>query len=348
MLVDNLDDGELRDLLRRVEDLERGTPLNNAAIGRSGLTVYDGGVITIENGGLSITGTAEVIGQLIGSGALTWTGEVGFTGQTNLDGPTKIDGDTTINGDVDMTGIITITGPMNVLGDVDITKTLDITGLVRLFDSMTVETGGKITVGGMTLSKTTVGGGIAFSNGGVVAAEGGSVAMYSGTGYVGASTAYATLTYGVNNVTVNDSRTTVVGNLHVTGTSSAEGAKTFRINHPTKPGRLLLHGATESPVSGIEYWGEGVLDAGGEGRIDLPDYFDALAKPEGRMALVTGRGFAADWSDIDLDTFTVAGKPHGKFSWLVKAERIGGDFEVEPVGEEAPQENSGQYIAAAQ
>ena len=145
--IDNLDKGELRDLLRRVRALEKATPLNNASIGRNGLRVHDGGVITIENGGLKITGTAEVIGQLIGSGVLTWTGE------TNLEGPTEINGDTDINGDT------TVTGPFHVQGDTDITGELDVSGVMTLLANLIVGAGGKIKVGGMTLDPAVSGAG---------------------------------------------------------------------------------------------------------------------------------------------------------------------------------------------
>lgn len=64
-------------------------------------------------------------------------------------------------------------------------------------------------------------------------------------------------------------------------------------------------------------------------RVLLPDYFEQLAKPYGRAVMVTGRGFAPDWTDITGNYFTVTGKPGGRFSWLVKAARHGADFAVE-------------------
>ena len=102
--TDNLDRDPMRDLLRRVRALEKATPLNNASIGRNGLRVHDGGVITIENGGLKITGTAEVIGELIGSGVLTWTGETSLEGPTTVTGALGINGPTTLEGNLSLAG----------------------------------------------------------------------------------------------------------------------------------------------------------------------------------------------------------------------------------------------------
>lgn len=115
----------------------------------------------------------------------------------------------------------------------------------------------------------------------------------------------------------------------VFGGLSVSGSKNFVMPHPTKDGMELLHGSTESPVSGIEYWGAGVTDSKGRAVIELPDYFEALAKPEGRTVLVMGRGAALDWSEIVDGRVTVSGVAGTKFSWLVKAERFGGDFDVE-------------------
>ncbi|MGY2747201.1 hypothetical protein [Arthrobacter sp. UYCu723] len=129
--VDNLNQGQLGALIRRIEKLERGTPVNNAAIGRSGLLVYGGGVITIENGGLYVTGTAEIIGRLIASGIIDFTGDV------------------TISGPLDVTGLMTLAGDLVVASGGKITA-----GTIELnpdgsakFGSMTISPAGKITSG---------------------------------------------------------------------------------------------------------------------------------------------------------------------------------------------------------
>src|SRR5690606_39112267 len=96
------------------------------------------------------------------------------------------------------------------------------------------------------------------------------------------------------------------------------GSKNLVMAHPTRPGMELLHGATESPVSGVEYWGSGELDEGGRAAVELPEYFEGLAKPEGRAVLVTAKGGPVDWSEIDDGWFAVTGSPGQKFTWLVK------------------------------
>lgn len=86
---------EIEQLRRDVRRLSKMT-IQNASVGRDGIRVYDGGKITIEDGGLEVTGTATVIGVLTGSGDLVWTG------------PVTISGNTDITGDVDLTGDLNV------------------------------------------------------------------------------------------------------------------------------------------------------------------------------------------------------------------------------------------------
>lgn len=118
------------------------------------------------------------------------------------------------------------------------------------------------------------------------------------------------------------------GGLSVFGGLSVSGSKNFVMDHPTQPGMELLHGSTESPVSGIEYWGTGTVGAGGTSVITLPEYFEALAKPTNRTVIVAGNGAALAWSAIVDGKVTVSGTAGTAYSWLVKAERRGGDFAV--------------------
>lgn len=194
--------GEMADLLRRVRDLERASPLNNASIGRNGLRVHSGGVITIQNGGLSVTGTAEVIGKLIGSGTLTWTGPVSFEGTTNLDGPTKV------------VGRMDVTGPMFVSGDTDINGSLDITGNTRLYGDMAVQAAGKISVGNMRIGEGTHGSGkgVSFTNGGALSANGTSVEVYAATGgFLGVGTGSCSLSHNGSQVKVDGNGVSLSG-----------------------------------------------------------------------------------------------------------------------------------------
>ncbi len=129
-------------------------------------------------------------------------------------------------------------------------------------------------------------------------------------------------------------------------------AKNFRIAHPTKPDMDLVHGCTESHVHGIEYWGVGTIDETGQVEVDLPEYFEALAKERNRSVIITciDQPTPIAASAISDGAFTVAGEPGQKFSWLVKAERGGYDFEVEqltadgPRAEHAEQDNNTQEL----
>jgi hypothetical protein len=107
-------------------------------------------------------------------------------------------------------------------------------------------------------------------------------------------------------------------------------AKNFRIPHPTQQGMDLIHTATESPVVGVEYWGEGVIGAEGNVQVELPEYFEALVRERNRAVILTAIdniGLMAASQILD-GVFTVSGDPGQRFSWLVKAERADLEFDV--------------------
>src|SRR5690606_15331606 len=87
--------------------------------------------------------------------------------------------------------------------------------------------------------------------------------------------------------------------------------KSFRIPHPTKPGMDLVHGCTESHVNGIEYWGVAELDESGRATVELPDYFEALAKPEGRSVILTpvGEPYGIGAGEVEGGQFVAHGEP---------------------------------------
>lgn len=198
--IDDLDKGELRDLLRRVRALEKATPLNNASIGRNGLRVHDGGRITIENnGGITITGPD---GQLIGSGTIDWTGPV------NLKGDTDITGDTTISG------------------------ALDVSGLVSLLSDLLVKAGGQITVEGsipMQFGASVLGiPGVSFTGGGGLVGNGSGAALFGGEG-VGSGAAVVTtsstasLSAGTKAISVDSTRSKIDGGLELPNMPTKSG-----------------------------------------------------------------------------------------------------------------------------
>lgn len=124
---------EIQKLWRELRRVGKAT-WQNASIGRAGIRVYDGGWIRIEDGGLSVTGTAEVSGYLNISGELTGSGEFGWSGPLNLTGPLSVDGAWELNGNGDITGDVDVTGDITVLS------------------------GGRIKVGNIVLDPSTNGG----------------------------------------------------------------------------------------------------------------------------------------------------------------------------------------------
>lgn len=301
MLTDNLRDSQIKDLMGRVRDLETRSPLRSSSITSGRLRVGGTAILLVDSDGGIV-----VEGRLTGTGTLEWTQTVNLKGTTTITGPTTITGSLTAKGATRFEGDTTQVGPHHVQGNQDITGTLAVKGAATLENNLTLSgANAKITAGVVSLDN---GGTLRSTNALLIVATG--LTSVQNNLYVG-----GTLTAG--------------SSVNVSGALTVTGAKSFRMEHPLDPTMWLQHGSTESPVSGIEYWGDAVLDDDGAATVDLPSYFDALAKPDGRTAFVTGRGFSPDWSDIDGNTFTVAGSPGGRFSWLVKAERFGGDFEAE-------------------
>ena len=189
---DNLNDSQLPDILRRLERLERGTPMNNAAIGRGGIEVYDGGVITISNGGLSVTGTATITGTLQADGTITFTGTFNQSGPTTFTGDTKLNGPTHINGATDIKGAFSVEGATTLKGDMTLTT-------------------GKIKAGGMTIDPSASGGSVVFSGGGGVQGVSGVTAL-KGAGNAGVITNNTAAVFaGASTLTVGDGYVTVDG-----------------------------------------------------------------------------------------------------------------------------------------
>lgn len=290
---------ELRDLHTRIRRLEAGADIGFSSITRGRLRVAS-------NEGLLVEGSSKVEGWLI------VTGTERVTGLLEILGELVASGDITLSGTTDITGPVDITGAVHIDGTTSLTKTL------------TVSSPGKIVVAGVN-DATLQDGALSFDTGGKLQAytTGATLQNSTGVSAVRVGNGSTAMVFGGNQVRVETSGTVVQGDHLITG------AKSFRIDHPTKPDMYLRHGCTESPVSGVEYWGEETLDDYGTALVALPDYFEALAKPDGRTVFVYARGFSPDWTDIDTGTFTVTGKPGGRISWLVKAERYGGDFDVE-------------------
>jgi len=219
---DNLNDSQVPDLIRRIERLERAAPMNNAAVGRGGFEVYDGGMITISNGGLKVTGSIDVIGELIASGTLTFTGTLTQEGESTFTGPTHFEGNTDVTGDFD------VDGPMTT------TSTLDVEGVTNLKNDVNVTGGGKITAGNTKISPSASNGGVEFVSGGGVGGSGGVVAI-KGSGNAGLITdTTASVFAGANSVDVSPSAVTINGPLKATGITSTGSAANMFYDTVTK------------------------------------------------------------------------------------------------------------------
>ena len=200
--LDDLSRGELADILRRLRILETASPLQNASIGEDGLRVYNGGVITIENGGLNVTGTATITGTLQADGTITFTGTFNQSGPTTFTGDTKLNGPTHINGATDIKGALSVEGASTLKGNLDVTGS------------------GKITAGNTVIDPSASNGGVTFASGGGVGGNGGAVAV-RGSGNAGLLTSDTAAVFaGASQLTVGDGYVKIDGLETVTGVTS--------------------------------------------------------------------------------------------------------------------------------
>jgi len=219
----DLSRGELQDILRRLRQLETASPLQNASIGESGLRVYNGGVITIEDdGGLKVTGSIDVVGELIASGILTFTGTLTQEGESTFTGPTHFQGATDVTGDFD------VDGPMKTTG------TLSVEGVTTLKNDLNVTTGGKVKVGSaMTLDPSVSSGALVFSNGAQVFTDATTVQMFKGGSVVQIDSSSAKLQATGGLVNVDNAGVRIDGPLRNTSGSTISGVTSNVYMDPT-------------------------------------------------------------------------------------------------------------------
>lgn len=320
MRTPDLNASPLVDLARRIQRLERQAALGFSSITRGGLRIAS-------EEGLVVEGSEKITGTLFGDGSIEWTGTARFSSPGTLEA-----GDSTFE-DVSVTETLDVTAEATFQSSVEIQDTLDVTAATRLRgvtdmeNDLNVINAGRVIIGNVTLDPGGAYGG-RITAGGV------------GILYLDAVNVLAREYISADGLSIGALGATVLGDFTVFG------AKSFGIEHPSKPGVLLRHSATESPVSGTEYVGSDVFDDDGQRLITLPDYFESLNKPDDRFVFIApmGRPFATGADPVEDGAFTAYGEPGRSFSWLVKAERIGGDFEVEsPMPDQPVQEsNSGQ------
>ena len=224
-LIDNLSQSQIGEIFRRLRALENASPMNSGAVGEGGFEVYNGGVITISNGGLNVTGTATITGTLQAdgtialTGTLTQSGPSTFTGDTKFNGPTHINGATDITGNTTVTGDFKVTGPTHLEGATDIKGALSVEGATTLKGDMTLTTG-KIKAGGLTIDPSASGGSVVFSGGGGV--QGGSgPTVVKGAGNAGfISDTTAAVFAGASQLTVGDGYVKIDGLETVSGVTA--------------------------------------------------------------------------------------------------------------------------------
>ncbi|MBE7952901.1 polymer-forming cytoskeletal protein [Microbacterium sp. R1] len=166
--------GWLQRIIRRIDRLESGAPLENASITNGRLRII-GGTLRVDSGG-----SVVIVGTLSIDGTTTVTGNFKVTGPWTLEGNGTITGNVTIAGNVSATGEWTQIGEWHLNGHGSITGDVDITGILTLMSELRVSNAGKITVGSMTLDPTTRGGSVKFAGGPEVYASGTALSLYSG------------------------------------------------------------------------------------------------------------------------------------------------------------------------
>lgn len=277
---------------KRSERRNGKATMQNTSISRADFTVREGGRVIVENGGLYVTGIANVSGRFEGDGVLDWSGTAYFRG------PTGVQGNFAVSGPANISGTLTVTGATSLNGD------------VTLNNDLTLGTSGQITAGTVRINRFGSYGGQIVSTGSVLYLSAGS-SIIVGAEYLS-----------TNKIEATDLKCFTLETL---------GSKNFRMPHPTKENQWLRHGATESPISGTEYTGRATIGSDGSAEVELPEYFEALNKPENRTVQVTpvGRPFPVGADEVREGKVTVYGEPGRDVFWLVKAERFGGDFPLE-------------------
>lgn len=250
--INNLSQGDVNDIFRRLRRLENSTNQNNMAIGRGGLSVYGGGGITIENGGLDVTGSATISGLLEASGTINMSGTFAATGDVNLNGPTDVagnftvtgptalNGTTTVAGNTTVTGDFTVTGPTDlngvttIAGDTTVTGnfavngpmkttgTLSVEGVTTLKSNLYVNDGSKIVAGNVAINPASFNGALEFSSGRAIYDTGASLMMSNGSGSASVSVtgSQVVIEGGTADIHVVNNLVGVNADLEVTGSTT--------------------------------------------------------------------------------------------------------------------------------
>ncbi|KTR76193.1 hypothetical protein NS234_12260 [Microbacterium oxydans] len=156
--------GWLQRIIRRIDRLESGAPLENASITNGRLRII-GGTLRVDSGG-----SVQIVGTLSIDGTTTVTGSFKVTG------PWRLEGDGTITGNVVGTGTLTWNGPWNLNGAGKIAGNTELTG------DLNVTGGGKVKAGNVSIDPSSNGGSVKFAGGPEVYGSGSELSLYSGGG----------------------------------------------------------------------------------------------------------------------------------------------------------------------
>ena len=127
------------------------------------------------------------------------------------------------------------------------------------------------------------------------------------------------------------------------GTYYYDSTKTFVINHPINPEKLLVHGCLEGPEAGVYYRGKGEIINNECVEIMLPHYVEKLAS-EFTVQITTiynGKIVTLNASEVENNKFSVYGE-NARFHWSVHGKRY--DIDVEPNRDSVDVKGSGPYL----
>jgi hypothetical protein len=139
------------------------------------------------------------------------------------------------------------------------------------------------------------------------------------------------------------------GNVHVLGVFTA-GNKEFLIDHPLDPENYyLVHHCPESAEPHVYYSGTVVLDAAGEAWVQLPHYFEAIARDPRYTLTPVGAPMPNLHVAVEIqgNRFKIAGGVPGKrVSWRVEAIRNDPYMRYHGYQDEVPkpEEERGTYL----
>lgn len=163
------------------------------------------------------------------------------------------------------------------------------------------------------------------------------------------STALVCSAAGNGNAAEFNGNVTVTGDLSVTGALS-KGSGTFKIDHPLDPeNQYLYHSFVESDEYTNLYHGTVELDAQGQARVTMPDWFEALNRSFHYQLTPIGAPGPSLYvaEPMHGNQFKIAGgEPFAEVSWLVTAVRQDVYAEDHPLQVEAEKEieNRGRYL----